>query len=646
MSFKKLKPLFIPALVVVIFVLSVTGYKQHSGDHFDFWAAVYATIASFLMHHVAPEAEHGYLVLIAQYLAALILGLGLFSLIYDYLKEKITESKIRYNYAGHIIVFHLNHIGRNICLELLQNGYKVVAVEPEKNNSFVDEVRKAGGIVLHKNVLEAETIEAAALEKAWICVLANENDIENIELANTISRYRHEHRKSEYGILKLMVHITNTDNVNVIKDFYDINNEDEHYDLETFNVQQLAAQKLYDQFPPHKFFNGSDEGGQYAIAIIGYNRTAENFIVENTILSHYPGIENLKIYLVDKDADTAFHELNYKYPFYSEFVEIVPVKQLNASFFANFSWSKKNIEQLTKIKAAYFFGDNDSALINSATSFRQFLYAQTLAISDIPLIVCLSEDTGIVNLLNSAANYKQNAVNLFSEQLNIHQFRQISDTCRSETIEETALTDKLSKAINYFYSVKYDFSALLSQHHKIHQAENVIAQLEKEMIDLSEKRASITLEELEQVVLIKLSKLTNISPHELEKEFSVNKRWQLLTQRKKDSNRYAARHAAVKTAALARIGCRPVNIENIRKYYPRIAPVEHKRWNAEKMVFNFKYGVIKQPAQKRFLKETLKIHDQIIPFDKLSDEEKNKDLNLFLLLPLLTAIKQLSQSEK
>jgi hypothetical protein len=39
----------------------------------------------------------------------------------------------------------------------------------------------------------------------------------------------------------------------------------------------------------------------------------------------------------------------------------------------------------------------------------------------------------------------------------------------------------------------------------------------------------------------------------------------------------------------------------------------------------------------------LKIHDQLIPYEKLTEGEKEKDLNLFLLMPLLFALKQPSK---
>ena len=40
------------------------------------------------------------------------------------------------------------------------------------------------------------------------------------------------------------------------------------------------------------------------------------------------------------------------------------------------------------------------------------------------------------------------------------------------------------------------------------------------------------------------------------------------------------------------------------------------------------------------LKETLKIHDQIITYEELDKEMEDKDLNMFLLIPVMQSAKE------
>ena len=73
-----------------------------------------------------------------------------------------------------------------------------------------------------------------------------------------------------------------------------------------------------------------------------------------------------------------------------------------------------------------------------------------------------------------------------------------------------------------------------------------------------------------------------------------------------------------------------------------LAPIEHDRWTAEKLAFDFTYGSLPGTDKnlKKILKDTLKVHDQLVPFAKLDETNKEKDLDMFFLLPLLQKIKE------
>lgn len=643
----KIHPVLFPIIVVLVFTLSIFGHYlhfAHEGHEFHFFGVVYATICFFMMHHVSAVPENTY-ILVAQYLAALLICTSIFSLVWTKISKAYLVYKIGATYRNHIVIFRLNHIGKTLALELLKKNYKVIVVESDEHNPYIESIKHHGGVVFTEKPSDVKTFEMAAVNQSKICILSSNRDELNIEIAGSLASYLLKHsKKAKTDPHKIMVHINNAANESILKDYFDIHNQDDHYDLETFNVYESAAKKIFDTYTPYKYLNFRDKESENAIAVVGFTDVAEAFIVENMILSHFPESDKMKIYLVDEHADNHFNYLNYKYPYLSEFIEIVPVKLLNATFFANFAWSKTHIEKLSKIKVAYFFGSKDAELIAAATSFRQFLYTQTLSATQTPIIVCLPEDTDVLNLLNANRSAEQSLSKTFQAQLGIQTYRLITHTCTAESlIEESELIHKLSKTINYFYAIKYEFAYLLETKWNIKNAAQVVQSLEETILALPEKHTALTEKEIEDILLQHLFNATQISMNDLRQDFSIEKHWQLLTYRKKDSNKYAARQISMKVHFFRNLGCWPMTKQNITQYFTRLAPVEHTRWSAEKMVFNFKYGPF--PADKKektFLKEVLKIHDQLIPYDKLTFEEKEKDLNIFLMVPvlnLLTTIK-------
>ena len=147
--------------------------------------------------------------------------------------------------------------------------------------------------------------------------------------------------------------------------------------------------------------------------------------------------------------------------------------------------------------------------------------------------------------------------------------------------------------------------------------------------------------QIEQLVLDFIKQYTNGSIEKIKNIFSINRLWSKLTDRKKESNRYVARHISVKTHVLKKIGVKDFSSDEINLYVKQIAPIEHNRWTAEKLAFDFSFGKLPPTDKnlKSILKDTLKVHDQLLPFNQLDEINKEKDIDRFYLLKLLQKIK-------
>ena len=633
---RDIKIILVPILIFFVFFFSIIG------NEFSLPGVFYSTLSFFTLENVKPEeVTINIYIMIAKYLAAVLLGFGIYNLLYKYLSRQYIRLKIKYGYHNHVIVFSMKMVGANFITDLLGNKYKVILVEGTSENTSLEKFEKDGVIVFRQEEYDTKFFDTLLVSHSSACVLAFGDDSQNIELSLKLIKYMRD--KGHKHSVRVLAHIQEQNNLEVIKDYIDISNADENFELEIFNINSAAAKKIYDHYPPHKYFNFEHGGAaeDNAIAVVGYNAAAEDFIIENIILSHYKGCHNIKLYLADKDADGHINHFMFKYPYCREFIDIIPVKLLNNKFFANFNWSKELIEKLSKVKAAYFFGDEGSELMNTAARFRQFLYSQSTNYLHAPIVICFPEDTSIMNLLDVERENAEQLGGVFKKQLNINFVNRVTDTCTSSRLlEESEYIDLLSRVINYYYSIKYEFEWVLKEKWQLQHGDELARSIEDKLLELSGKHAELTEAEIQDLVLQSMAKFTGKTVGELKPVFSIKRWWDHLSYHKKSANRYAARHLAVKINIMTNMGCMPLSRENIVNAYPIIAPIEHKRWSAEKMVLNYRYGILPQDrAAKNMAKEILKIHDQLIPYDKLTEIEKEKDLNIFLLMPLLNSLK-------
>jgi len=99
--------------------------------------------------------------------------------------------------------------------------------------------------------------------------------------------------------------------------------------------------------------------------------------------------------------------------------------------------------------------------------------------------------------------------------------------------------------------------------------------------------------------------------------------WKELNEDMKDANRWQADHLSIKLRA---IGCDGDDLSPLDKaernpeVFERLSEMEHRRWMAERLMDGWRYGTERDNSRK--------IHNLIVPYEQLSDAEKNKDKDM------------------
>jgi hypothetical protein len=538
-----------------------------------------------------------------------------------------------------IVIIGSSRIAFRLAHDAADKGKKVVLISESGEDTNSDQLSAKGIQVLHKKKINSRALLLAGINKASSCLVVAEDDELNITISDFISKIKK--KKGSGKKLNLIVHVQNWYTRNLLIDQISSFNSTQNLSIRFFDMDQSVAKLVYDNFPPHLYVNDETKtNDERVICIVGMNKVAEAFILENVILSHFPKSNPLKIFFLCEGSRQVILDFNRKFPALAEFISLHPVELLNTSFSSQHAWDTIFIDSIQKIDAAYFFGLEDAKIVSTSLHFRQFLYEHTRNIRKVPLIITLPEKTKIFDLLDKGSLQGTSIVDKYKDDLMIHMVRTFHDTCTYEGLISQNNIEVIAKAVNYFYAIKYEFDAILHSNFKKNNNSALIEKLEEKYLNFKVKQGR-PLEQLEAIVIEAVMSYTKNSKYRVKQFFGIEERWNNVSERNKESNRYVARHLPVKLSILKTLGITEFTEDALKKYMDVLSPIEHNRWSAEKLVADFSFGELpaNDPGLKKILRDTLKIHDQLKRFDQLDNLNKEKDIDMFLLISLLVEIK-------
>ncbi len=485
-------------------------------------------------------------------------------------------------------------------LEDKKDKYNVVLIESNMDHSSLSYLQKRGVIVLQGNAIDEEKLlKANVLNAQYLLALTNDEKT-NILIAQKATSIFNQYPDKILAdsILQVIIHIDDFYTMKIFKEFHEkaIPENDAYrkvgskMDYHAFSIYQLGAVYMVDNFSPDKYVSLDREDDPAAhVLILGDNIAAQYLILEAAQMYHFANLQHTRITVIADEIGQISEKINSLYPFLSKSVEIRYV--MSKDFFTDHC-----PVDCDEISLCFVALEDDGKSVYYSRKLRQQLFSQgknareqsvrsfdgygNFRQATPPMKVLLPRNTALVNIFDDVA-IEMKALNI--ELLNLD-----DEVCNKKTIVDNRKEeDFIAKHIHYEW------------------AKN---QTLKTRIPLG----------------------------------TMHEEWDKLKDSQKDYNRLPARHLFtklrfVKADLTDRDSGEELDFATFDDHiWDKIARMEHNRWIAEKNIGGFiLIENVPEKKLKTFLKENLKCHWDLVPFDDLDAETMEYDTFTFRMAPVI-----------
>jgi hypothetical protein len=492
-------------------------------------------------------------------------------IVYLYVREKIRTMPLLFKH-GHVIICGLNSRSFLVINDLVKREIKPVIIERDANNTFIESCRMQGLIVLTGLPSDPNMLKKAAVKNAGYVLSLNEMDEDNAEVALNVMRMVPEKKRPA---LTCIIQVINPQLYGIIRKHAFSARKDSSIRIEFFNQYALGARMLLDQYPALP--SGEKEANPLPVVLIGAGRLGDSIvtrIARTWYLSHKGEKTRLKIVILDLNAQQVQDSLLIQYPKISQVCDLValPLDVTSATF--------KNGEFLAgplleRGFIAYICLDDDTLGLYAALTLHYHTAGK-----NVRFIVRMDHNSSVAKLIAD-------------EQVGLGSIREIYPVNMFELTANSQLIlageeEILARSIHENYCTK---ERLRGQTHDTN-------------------RLLVTWDELGAL---------------------TEKKDGMSGEKYRKSNREQANFIWTK---LSLVGCEigpvtdwdaPTGFRFTREETEQLSRLEHERWMTENLGGGWRYGEQRDDAKK--------LHPSLVPYDELSESEKEKDRDTIRQIP-------------
>ena len=321
----------------------------------------------------------------------------------------------------HVIICGLGRKGVRLANQFRERDDKVVVIEADEGNDWIEASRSSGAIVLNGDASDPEILRKARLNHARYLISVIGDDGKNAEVAVQAEKLSHER---EDGALTCSIHIVDPQLWYLLREKELDIAADSHFRLELFNIFDRGASLLLKTHSPWTGDQGEHNCDKHLV-LIGLGKLGQSLVIQAASQWQEQRVnedQRLRFMIIDLDAKQKKETLCVRYPHLEEVCELEPLQMDVRS--ADFQRGGFLYDEggNCDVDSVYVCMDNDSLGLYTGLT----LY-QKIRDHNIPVIVRMVEDAGLALLLHEKGKK-------VSAYRNLHAFPLLDQTCTPDLI--------------------------------------------------------------------------------------------------------------------------------------------------------------------------------------------------------------------
>jgi hypothetical protein len=306
---------FLGGAALAALVLGFVGFSKYFvalGQKRPFSNLVYLAIQLFVLESGSVPGPVPWELDTARFLAPLVAGSAALKGLALVFRDQLQLLRLRLS-AKHTVICGLGRKGLRLLREYRLRNDRVVVIEKDARNAYLDDARDLGAIVLIGDASDPEVLRRARCPRAARLISVCGSDGINAEVAVQARRLVPANRKTA---LTCGVHIVDPRLCNLLAGQEIGTRATEAFRLEFFNVFEVGARSWLDEHPPFSR-EGGDAISRPHLLVVGAGSLGESLLVQASrawdLSPRKPG-ERLGLTIVDRLAESKRDHLVLRYP--------------------------------------------------------------------------------------------------------------------------------------------------------------------------------------------------------------------------------------------------------------------------------------------------------------------------------------------